>query len=321
MISPPHASHVQQNNVIGTLGLLWVMHEVCPNTSLIKLGTMGEYGAPISGRPIFEGTFPDDAQLHWDNREWSLGGEMTSRDPVSFYHVSKVQDTYNIFGACKYWGLRSYDVMQGVIYGIETEEMEKNDRLRTRFDVDEIFGTAINRFVGQAVIDMPLTLYGKGQQIRGFIHINDAMDCMVRLISTPPASGEYEVVNQLSGLHNLSDLAETVAKIGNEKFELNVKIQRMKNPRKELEEHPYEVVSKNLPNKLGFKPKISIEKGVQKMFGTLMRTECRQNLAKCRKKMIPFTQWDSKHRQAQNIETYQPGVKKNTSKYKPKLDK
>ncbi len=99
MINVEHAINVQRNNVMGTLGLLFTMRDHVPETSLIKLGTMGEYGTPLTGRPIFEGMFPADAVLKWDNREWSLGGELTPRDPVSFYHVSKVQDTYNIVEA------------------------------------------------------------------------------------------------------------------------------------------------------------------------------------------------------------------------------
>ena len=76
-------------------GLLFTMHELAPETSLLKLGTMGEYGTPLTGRPLFEGMFPADAVLQWGNRQWSLGGELTPRDPVSFYHCSKVQDTFH----------------------------------------------------------------------------------------------------------------------------------------------------------------------------------------------------------------------------------
>jgi len=155
MIDVDHAIAVQRNNVLGTLGVLFIMRDVVPESSLIKLGTMGEYGTPLTGRPLFEGMFPADAVLKWDNREWSLGGELTPRDPVSFYHISKVQDTYNIVEACKYWWLRSYDVMQGVICGVHTDQVSRDPRLRTRLDIDEWFGTVINRFVAQAVIGLP----------------------------------------------------------------------------------------------------------------------------------------------------------------------
>ncbi len=152
MVDAAHAIETQNNNTLGTLGLLWVMKDLVPESSLVKLGTMGEYGAPLTGRPLFEGMFPGDAMLKWGDREWSMGGEITPRDPVSFYHCSKVQDTYNVYEACKYWWLRSYDVMQGVIYGVDTPEVSQDYRLRTRLDMDEWFGTVVNRFVAQAMV-------------------------------------------------------------------------------------------------------------------------------------------------------------------------
>jgi hypothetical protein len=83
MIDADHAIEVQRNNVLGTLGLLFTIRDVAPESALIKLGTMGEYGTPLTGRPLFEGLFPADAVLHWDDREWSMGGEITPRDPAS----------------------------------------------------------------------------------------------------------------------------------------------------------------------------------------------------------------------------------------------
>jgi UDP-sulfoquinovose synthase len=82
MIDADHAIMVQQNNVLGTLGLLFIMRDVVPETSLIKLGTMGEYGTPLTGRPLFEGVFPADAILKWGDREWSLAGELTPRHVI-----------------------------------------------------------------------------------------------------------------------------------------------------------------------------------------------------------------------------------------------
>jgi UDP-sulfoquinovose synthase len=42
-----------------------------------------------------------------------------------------------------------------------------------RYDYDGIFGTALNRFVVQAAVGHPLTVYGKGGQTRGFLDIRD----------------------------------------------------------------------------------------------------------------------------------------------------
>lgn len=90
MIDAEHAIEVQRNNVLGTLGLLFTIRDTVPESAMLKLGTMGEYGTPLTGRPLFEGMFPADAVLHWDGREWGMGGELTPRDPVSFYHVSNL---------------------------------------------------------------------------------------------------------------------------------------------------------------------------------------------------------------------------------------
>lgn len=307
MIDVDHAIAVQKNNVLGTLGVLFIMRDVVPESSLIKLGTMGEYGTPLTGRPLFEGMFPADAVLKWDNREWSLGGELTPRDPVSFYHISKVQDTYNIVEACKYWWLRSYDVMQGVICGVHTDQVSRDPRLRTRLDIDEWFGTVINRFVAQAVIGLPLTLYGAGEQIRGFIPLEDAMQCITRLIAFPPEPGQYAVVNQMSGYCSLRELAETVAKVGKDGFNLVIKIQRLENPRVESERHPFEPIYENLPKRYGFKPKVTLQGEIYRMFELLTQPEIKRRIEEKKHHIIPKTWWSGEKRQVETIEVLEPG--------------
>lgn len=301
MVDAEHAIKTQSNNILGTLGLLYLMKDITPESNLIKLGTMGEYGTPLSGRPIFEGYFPREAMLKWKDREWSLEGELIPRDPGSFYHLSKVHDTYNIYKTCKWWGLRSYDIMQGVIYGVHTDEVAADPRLRTRLDIDEWYGTVVNRFVAQAIIGIPLTIYGKGDQIRGYLALEDAMECMLRLISTPPLPGEYVVVNQVASLYKIKDIAETVARVGNEKFGLNVKIQKVENPRIEAEEHPYEVISTKLPAR-GFKPKISLEKEIIRMFELLTKPEIKLRIEEKKHVILPRTRWDGTFRESKQIE-------------------
>ncbi|MFH1505714.1 MAG: NAD-dependent epimerase/dehydratase family protein [archaeon] len=308
MVDAEHSIRVQENNVLGTLGLLWLMKEVCPEASLIKLGTLGEYGAPLTGRPLFEGMFPADAVLKWGDREWSLGGEITPRDPVSFYHVSKAQDTYNVYEACKYWWLRSYDIMQGLVYGVYTKEVAADPRLRTRFDFDEWYGTVINRFVTQAIVGMPLTIYGGGEQIRGCIALDDAMECMLRLICNPPEAGQYDVVNQVSGLIKIKEIAETVAKVG-KKFGYDVKIQRIENPRVEADKHPFEVVSRKLPEK-GFSPKVTPEKEITRIFELLSKPEIAARIKEKEHVMMPKTRWSGEKKESEQLELYDPGTKK-----------
>ncbi len=302
MVDDDHAVFVQTNNVMGTLRLLFALRDLAPAASLVKLGTMGEYGMPLTGRPIFEGMFPADAVLQWDDREWSLAGELIPRDPVSFYHVSKVQDTFNVYEACKYWWLRSYDVMQGVIYGVHTDEIAVDPDLRTRLDVDEWFGTVINRFVAQAVAGIPLTIYGAGGQTRGFLALRDAMQCMVRLINAPPKPGVYDVVNQISEVYSLMDLAKMVKRIAQKEFNIPVKIQRLQNPRVEADEHPFEAIYENLPEKFGFKPEVTMEEEVYQMMKLLTTPEIKSRIEQKAHVIMPRTRWSGEKKEMKVVE-------------------
>ena len=302
MIDLEHAMYVQENNILGTLGVLFMMRDLIPNTSLVKLGTMGEYGTPITGRPLFEGMFPDDAVLKWDGREWNMGGEITPRDPGSFYHLSKVHDTFNIFKSCRFWGLRSYDIMQGVIYGVHTPQVAADPSLRTRLDIDEWFGTVINRFVAQAIVGIPLTMYGSGEQIRGFIGLEDGMQCVTRLIAHPPKLGKYDVVNQMSGFYSVRVLAETVAKIASKEFNTPVTIQRVENPRVEHDIHPYEPIYNRLPDQFGFEPNIKLEDEIYRMFELLTQREIKQRIEEKKHLILPRTWWSGEKRRVETLE-------------------
>ena len=318
MVDAEHAIRTQHNNTLGTLGVLFLIKEICPEANILKLGTMGEYGTPLTGRPIFEGLFPADAVLTWRGQEWSMGGELTPRDPASFYHVSKVQDTFNVYEACKYWWLRSYDVMQGVIFGVHTEEVAAHRDLRTRLDVDEWFGTVVNRFVAQAVLGIPLTVYGSGEQIRGYLALEDAMECMVRLLASPPEPGQYDVVNQLSQLYKVKELAEIVAQVGSRRHGLTVRIQRVENPRVEADEHPFLVVAKKLRENLGYQPKTPLEVEIDRMFTLLLQPRVRERLESVRDTVFPKTWWSGEHKEAMTLEVYEPGTHV-TAGYSPDL--
>ncbi len=302
MIDMEHAIYVQENNILGNVAVLFMMRDLVPQTSIIKLGTMGEYGTPLSGRPLFEGMFPEGSTLKWDGRECSMAGEMLPRDPGSFYHLTKVHDTYNVYKACRFWDLRSYDIMQGVIYGVHTPQVAADPKLRTRLDIDEWFGTVINRFVAQAVIGFPLTVYGGGEQLRGFIGLEDAMQCMGRLISHPPAPGIYDVVNQMSGYHSLMELANIVGKIASKEFNTPVTIQRVENPRVEHDIHPYEPIYNKLPDQFGFKPNIGLDDEVHRMFELLITDEIKQRIEERKHLILPRTWWSGKKKTVEVLE-------------------
>src|SRR5215471_17437617 len=137
----------QRNNVLGTLNLLWAIREYAPDAHLVKLGTMGEYGTP--NIDIEEGWIEIQHKGRSDRMPYP-------KRPASLYHCTKVHDSVNIEFCCRAWDLRATDLNQGVVYGIETPESALDARLATRFDYDEVFGTALNRFCVEAVVGEPL---------------------------------------------------------------------------------------------------------------------------------------------------------------------
>ena len=165
---------------------------------------------------------------------------------------SKVHDSHNIHFCCRVWGLRATDLNQGVVYGVDTPEIALDERLRTRFDYDGVFGTALNRFLVQAVAGVPLTVYGKGGQTRGFLDIRDTLACVELALLNPAACGEYRVFNQFTEQFNIAGLAEAVREAALE-FGLHVVIDHLPNPRVEQEQHYYNAANTRLLD-LGLQP-------------------------------------------------------------------
>jgi len=219
----------QINNVAGTLNLLFGLRHVCPDAHIIKLGTMGEYGTP--NIDIEEGWL----ELEHNGRKDRV---LFPKKPGSFYHLSKVHDSHNLEFACRIWGCRVTDLNQGVVYGIDTDETLMDPELPTSFHYDGVFGTVLNRFVVQAVHGLPLSIFGKGGQTRGFLNIRDTLRCVELAALNPADKGKFRVFNQFTEQFSVLDLAERVARVGKRR-KLDVKLEHSANPRIELEEHYY----------------------------------------------------------------------------------
>lgn len=273
MIDRKHAVYTQHNNVVGTLNLLFAIGEVDPDIHLVKLGTMGEYGTP--NIDIEEGWLDVEHNGRTDRM-------LYPKKAGSFYHLSKVHDSHNIEFACRIWGLRATDLNQGIVYGQATQETDRDPRLATRFDYDAVFGTVLNRFVIQAVLGTPLTVYGKGSQTRGMIDIRDTCEC-VRLATENRADpGEFRVFNQMTESFSVNQLAELVAKLSPEP----AAIEQVENPRVEQTEHYYNVMHTGLPE-LGLDPHLLSDTLLQSMFGIAAAHKDRVDLAALR----PTVQW------------------------------
>ncbi len=293
MMDVEHTTFVQTNNIVGTLNILYAMKETCPTAHLVKLGTMGEYGTPNVDIP--EGFFTVEYRGRSDTLPFP-------RQAGSWYHLSKVHDSHNIMLACRIWGLRSTDIMQGVVFGTRIHQMDDDPRLLTRLDFDQCFGTAVNRFCSQAVIGHPLTLFGKGQQRRGFLPLRDSMQCLALAIENPPEPGEYRVFNQFEEVYRVDELAEKVRSAGSH-LGLEVEIQRIENLRMEAEEHYYNPDHQHLLD-LGYSPTQDVGSELTIMLRDLMtyrdRVEAKSDV------LIPNIRWDGTRRWSSKLGTPAP---------------
>ena len=278
MIDVDHCNYTHVNNIIGNNNLLFAMHRYVPDCHLLKLGTMGEYGTPNLDIP--EGFFEVEYRGRRDRLPFP-------KQPGSWYHLTKVHDTANIMFACRIWGLRSTDIMQGVVHGVVTDDMV-NDDLLTRFDFDEVWGTALNRFCAQAVIGHEVTPYGKGGQTRGYIALRDSMQCLTIAMENPPDEGEYRVFNQFDECYSVNELAEHVVEVSGG-FGIEAKIWNIENPRLEAEEHYYNPDREKLPN-LGFKPTNSLDDELQITIPKLM--EYKDRIEAKRDRIQPTIYWN-----------------------------
>ncbi|MGH9397050.1 MAG: NAD-dependent epimerase/dehydratase family protein [Terriglobia bacterium] len=277
MMDREHTVLTQMNNITGTLNLLWALREQAPGCHLVKLGTMGEYGTP--NIDIEEGFI----EIEHNGRRDVLP---FPKQPGSFYHLSKVHDSHNILFACRAWGLRSTDLNQGVVYGIETDETALHPGLATSFHYDEVFGTALNRFCVQAVAGIPLTLYGQGKQKRGFLNIRDTLRCVELAILNPPETGEFRVFNQFTEIFSILDLARLVKDQG-ARLGLRVEMQHLENPRVEAEEHYYNARHQKLLD-LGLTPHLLSDVLIDSV---LVRVQ--ENASRIRRESIlPQVRWE-----------------------------
>jgi len=285
------AAFVMRNNVVGTLYLLYAMRDYAPDAHLIKLGTMGEYGTPDIDIP--EGFF----EIEYRGRKDKLS---FPRKAGSWYHWTKVHDSMNINFACDIWGLRSTDIMQGVVYGTWIEAMGYDHRLRTRVDFDESFGTVINRFVCQAIVGHPLTIFGNiGKQTRGFLPLHDSMQCLTLAIENPPDGGEYRVFNQFEETYSVIELAKVVQEMGN-LHDLDVKIGHYDTPRIEVQEHYYNPDHDNLM-KLGYEPDHDMKRVVGAMLEDLI--PFRERIMNHADALVPEIRWSGPRRKSVLLRT------------------
>jgi len=216
--------------VRATHNLLVALAATGLDPSLVHLGTMGVYGYGWSGSaPIPEGYLTVKVPTPDGELEREI---LHPANAGSVYHMTKTLDQLLFAFYAKNDGLRITDLHQGIVWGTQTDQSSRDERLINRFDYDGDYGTVLNRFLMQAAIGHPLTVHGTGGQTRAFIHIRDTVRCIEIAITNPPEAGDrVRVLNQMTETHRLVDLAKMIADV------MGAEIAYLPNPRREAEEN------------------------------------------------------------------------------------
>lgn len=264
------------NNLNVTFNLIWAVIQHAPDCHIIKLGTMGEYGTP--NIDIEEGWI----EIEHNGRTDKF---LFPRQAGTLYHTTKVLDTDLLWFYVRLYGISVTDLMQGPVYGLSTPEADQDERLMPNFHYDDIFGTVINRFLVQAVAGIPLTVYGKGGQTRGYLNLKDTLQCVELAMNNPVDKGQLRILNQFTEQFTVNQLAERVKHVGDQ-LGLDVQINHVDNPRKEAEEHYYNAKHSGLLE-LGLKPHYMTEEVIASMLEQVMRYKDKID----EKKILPRVKW------------------------------
>jgi UDP-sulfoquinovose synthase len=230
------------NNVGATHNVLCGIVESGLDIHLVHLGTMGVYGYGNSGGEIPEGYI--DVTLP-GNRQKTI---LHPAYPGSVYHTTKCLDALLFQFYAKNDLLRLTDLHQGIVWGTNTAQTSRDERLTNRFDYDGEYGTVLNRFLMQAACGIPLTVYGTGGQTRAFIHISDTCKCIELAVNNPPEAGaKVEILNQIAQTARVRDVANLVGE------QMGAEVNFVANPRQEDAENDL-VVSNKKFKLLGLDP-------------------------------------------------------------------
>ena len=278
MKSPKHKRYTVNNNTNGTHNLLCAIVETEVDTHLVHLGTMGVYGYGTAGMAIPEGYLEAKVEVDGELRDVEM---LYPANPGSVYHMTKTMDALLFAYYNKNDNLRITDLHQGIVWGTNTDETLLHPDLINRFDFEGDYGTVLNRFLVQAAVGHPLTVYGTGGQTRAFINIRDTVRCVALAIANPPSSTDrVEIFNQATETHRVCDLAALVAR------ETGAEIRYYANPRNESAENEL-IVRNDKFLALGLNPTTLDEGLLAEVVDVAAKYKDRCNISK----ILPNSRW------------------------------
>jgi len=130
------------------------------------------------------------------------------------------------------------------------------------------YGMVVPRFVGQALRNQPITIFGNGTQTRCFCHVSDVVGGLVALSEHPEAFGN---VFNLGGVEEISirDLASQIVELSGSNSELEYI------PYSSAYEEGFEDMERRVPNisrakrLVGFEPSIGLDEIIHSVIDDL----------------------------------------------------
>lgn len=126
------------------------------------------------------------------------------------------------------------------------------------------YGMVIPRFVKQALLSQPITVYGDGTQTRSFTYIDDVIKALIALAKTPHAVGEVFNIGNPRSI-SINELAEKIKMMINSSSKI-VHVPYDRAYEKGFEDMKYRQPDiAKLKELIGFKPKVSIDEMLERI--------------------------------------------------------
>jgi nucleoside-diphosphate-sugar epimerase len=115
-----------------------------------------------------------------------------------------------------------------------------------------------------------MTVYGKGEQRKPFIALEDAVEGLARLAlgDVDDRPDDHVVYNQVTRAISIVEIAETIADVSGE-FDLDVAVEHFENPRDEDETHQMEIENDRYADLIEGQS-TTFEDGAREIIGSLL---------------------------------------------------